>query len=101
MTDLEEAAQKALKAMEKLCHSAAYEEIQELRQALSGPTISWQSDSEPQTWAVVNDPFKFENIRLTWSDLTKDELVDLFAKHDGRPFSLALAVQDKLREKNT
>ena len=36
-----------------------------------------------------------------WSELTKEECFELCVKHKDAPFSLLLAVQDKLKEKNT
>lgn len=35
-----------------------------------------------------------------WVELTKEECFELCVKHKDAPFSLLLAVQDKLKEKN-
>jgi hypothetical protein len=39
--------------------------------------------------------------RRTWVDLTKEECFELCVKHKDNSFSLLVAVQEKLMEKNT
>ena len=84
MTDLRKAAEMALEAL-KLWGNAGeapkwygrherIDAINALRQALAQPE---------------------------WVGLSKDEMFELFEKYDGMPFSLMLAVHDKLKEKNT
>lgn len=50
---------------------------------------------EPQNvqWSEVHDP-------TNWLPLNKIEILDLYEQYHDRPFSLILAVGDKLKEKN-
>jgi hypothetical protein len=41
-----------------------------------------------------------QDYKKPWVDLTKEECFELCAKHKDEPFSLLVAVQDKLRSKN-
>jgi len=36
-----------------------------------------------------------------WADLSKEECWDIFVAHKNKPFSILVAVQAKLKEKNT
>ena len=54
----------------------------------------------------VNDPHKEgHHVRFyferPWVDLTKEECFELCVKHKDNSFSLLVAVQEKLMEKNT
>jgi len=44
---------------------------------------------------------RLSRLEKPWVDLTKEECFELCVKHKNESFSLLVAVQDKLKEKNT
>jgi hypothetical protein len=61
--------------------------------------------TEPVAWNLkdVTDAYKLgaKSPQRTWVDLTKEECFELCVKHKDNSFSLLVAVQEKLMEKNT
>jgi hypothetical protein len=62
------------------------------------------------TEALVNELKRLKNEELNrggwflpkkWADLSKEECWNILVKHRSDPFSLLVAVQDRLKEKNT
>jgi len=49
----------------------------------------------------VEDDDDIQEYKRPWVDLTKEECFELCVKHKDNSFSLLVAVQDKLKEKNT
>ena len=64
-----------------------------------------EKGKEPVAWNLkdVTDAYKLgaKSQQGTWVDLTKEECFELCVKHKDNSFSLLVAVQEKLMEKNT
>lgn len=50
--------------------------------------------------SAIKEALAQQSAQRTWVDLTKEECFELCVKHKDEPFSLLVAVQDKLKEKN-
>ena len=51
--------------------------------------------------ANVEEDDDIQDYKRPWVDLTKEECFELCVKHKDNSFSLLVAVQEKLKEKNT
>ena len=78
--------------------------LTELVRVLSGRVTELEKGKEPVAWNLkdVTDAYKLgaKSQQRTWVDLTKEECFELCVKHKDNSFSLLVAVQEKLREKN-
>jgi len=54
----------------------------------------------PRKETMTEEDDDIQDYKKPWVDLTKEECFELCAKHKDEPFSLLVAVQDKLRSKN-
>ena len=55
----------------------------------------------PRKETMIEDDDDIQEYKRPWVDLTKEECFELCVKHKDNSFSLLVAVQDKLKEKNT
>lgn len=66
-------------------------------------TLEWAKPTRWETPTVVNMPFiplYTAPPKKEWVELTKEECFELCVKYKDEPFSLLVAVRDKIREKN-
>jgi hypothetical protein len=79
--------------------------LTELVRVLSDRVKELEKGKEPVAWNLkdVTDAYKLgaKSQQRTWVDLTKEECFELCVKHKDNSFSLLVAVQEKLMEKNT
>jgi len=77
--------------------------LTELVRVLSGRVTELEK-TEPVAWNLkdVTDAYKLgaKSQQRTWVDLTKEECFELCVKHKDNSFSLLVAVQEKLKDKN-
>jgi len=94
---------KATPSREQLMAEVAV--LTELVRVLSNRVKELEKGKEPVAWNLkdVTDAYKLgaKSKQSTWVDLTKEECFELCVKHKDNSFSLLVAVQEKLMEKNT
>ena len=55
----------------------------------------------PRKETMIEEDDDIQDYKKPWVDLTKEECFELCVKHKDNPFSLLVAVQEKLWRKNT
>ena len=104
MSDLTVCAQSTPPIIEALCAALAQPEEEEDYDAIANKQLASLKAAAKVTFedAVVRAVHKLYTAppQREWQGLTKEECFELCVKHKDAPFSLLLAVQDKLKEKN-
>jgi hypothetical protein len=100
MTDLRKAEKRVFELLE-IVQGDLRDATEILRQALAQPEQEPKFGACVTCGALLEDQIIKQTPKREWVGLSKEEMLELFNKYDGKPFSLMLATLDKVEEKNS